>query len=471
MTEATLHTGSRDSGAWRWSVLLVAPFVVCTAVLLATGWTFPTFWGDDENNHWALIQWFAQALPRFHANYPATATTPLFHLVGACVVRLIGPHLPLLRAGNAALSAGGVLVLYATLRRTFGRSLATAALLSAAVGLSGYYFGYAFRLLTDNMAFVGCLLATGQLFRSVDPSEPRPRRRFLYGCLWVGLTLLTRQSYIFLCVPFGWTLLAAPFPPRQKLAGVLALGLSLVPLAALMAAWRGSVPPDYQKLHATGLLHLYPLALPIMLLGLYAPFFLGPTLWRRWRSGDLPPRWWLGPAAGAAVAVVTLILFPLFPVADRPDLATYIPAEGRENWSLYFGGWVYSLAGRGGSRTLFHNPLFFWLALPLGGAALAWFLPEAWKAPDTRRRVAARFLLGVLFASLLNAVSSQKYYDALVLLFLVWRTDGDPARDPWRRRALYALIAVFCVYAAAFPYLSRSQELHLAAPVLTPPAP
>ncbi len=466
MIATSVQNPRRD---WRWPALLAAPFVVCLAVLLATGRTFPTFWGDDENNHWALIRWFAQALPHFRANYPATATTPLFHLVGACIVKLCGAHLQLLRAGNAVLSVGGVLVLYGMLRCTFGHGRATAALLSATVGWSGYYFGYAFRLLTDNMALVGCLLAMWQLFRFVDSDEPRPLRRFLWGCLWVSLTLLTRQSYVFLYVPFGLTLLASPLPPRQKFGGLLALGLSLVPLAALMVAWRGPVPPDYQTLHATGVVHLYPLALPVMLLGLYAPFFFGPTLWRRWRAGGLPPRWWVGPAVGAAAALAVLVLFPLFPVPDRPDLATYIPEEGRRNWSLYFGGWVYSLAGRGGLLTLCHNNLFFWLTLPAGGAALAWFLPEMWSAPDARRRVAACFLLGTLFASLINAVSCQKYYDALILLYLVWRSEGEAARDPWRRGLLSVLILIFCAYAVAFPYLSRSQELHLSAPVLQPP--
>lgn len=455
--------------SWYWPALLAAPFLVCMAVLLVTGWTFPTFWGDDELSHWALIRWFAAGFPHFRAAYPATATTPLFHLAGACLVRLAGADLQFLRACNALLSAGGVLVLYGLLRRRpFGHAPATAVLLCVVFGSSAYYFGYAFRLLTDNAAVLGCLLAMGELFRFADPAEARPLRRFTVGCGWCGLTILTRQSYVFLYAPFGLALLMAPLTPRQKALGIGAMGLALVPFAALVWAWHGPVPPDFQERHAAGLVHLYPLALPVMLLGLYAPFFFGPVLWRRLRAGTLPPRWWIGPTVGIAVALAVLIFFPLFPVVNRPDLATYIPTEGRENWSIYFGGWVYALAGRGTRFALRHNSLFFWLVLPLGGAALGWFLPEGWRT-SSRRRVAALFLMGVLLSSLINAVSSQKYYDALVLLYLAWREDDEVTGDRWRRWCLYALIAVFCAYAVAFPFFSRSQELHLPAPVLPPP--
>ena len=215
-TRCPIDQSARRGRSWPWLALLAAPFLICLAVLLVTGWTFPTFWGGDELGHWELIKWFAASLPRFRAAYPpVTATTPLFHLVWACVVRAFGPQLQLARAGNVLLSIGGVAVLFRTLRRSFGHGRPTAALLCAVFLSSSYYFGYAFRMLTDNMAVVGCLLAMEQLFRFVDPAEPRRLTRFLLGCLWCGLTILTRQSSLILYLPFGLALLASPLGRRQ----------------------------------------------------------------------------------------------------------------------------------------------------------------------------------------------------------------------------------------------------------------
>ena len=244
MEAATLPTTNLRKGKslWMWRGLLAAPFLVCLLILLTTGWTFATFWGQDEASHWALMQWFAQGLPRFKAAYPCSATTPLFHLAGACLVRLFGPHLQAVRACNALLSIGGVLALFEMLRRSLGHEKATAALLCAVFGSSSYYFGYSFRVLTDNLAMIGCLLAVGELFRFVDPAEEANALIcYLRGCGWCGLAVLTRQSYVFLCLPFGVVLLASALPPRAKLARLAGLAVAMAPFAALVLAWGGLV--------------------------------------------------------------------------------------------------------------------------------------------------------------------------------------------------------------------------------------
>ena len=456
---------------WMWRWLLAAPFLVCLAVLLATGRTFPTFWGQDEAGHWALIQWFAQGLPRFKADYPFSATTPFFHLVGACAVRLFGPNLQGARACNTLLSVGAVLALFEILRRPLGHGGATAALLCAVFGSSGYYFGYSFRVLTDNMAITGCLLAMGELFRFVAPAQENPLACYLRGCAWCGLAILTRQNYVFLCLPFGLLLLASPLPPKAKLVGVCGLAVALAPFAALALAWHGLVPPDLQTRHSVSFINLYPLALPLMLLGLYTPFFFGSMLWRWFRAGAPGWRQCFGPAAAAVAALGVLVRFPLFPVPGHPELTRYFPAPALRNWADFFGGWIYSVADRSARFSFFHNGFLFWLALPLGAASAAWFLPAAWRAEDRHRQASALFLLGVLLSSMLNAVSVQKYSDGLVLLFLVWHSRGEAARDAWRRRALWCLILIFCAYAAAFPFLSNTAGFYAAPLAPLPPPP
>ncbi len=469
-TGAFAATRLDEGRTWKWPLLLAAPFLLCLAVLLVTGWTFPTFWGGDEVSHWALMQWFSKGLPRFKADYPLTATTPLFHLAGACLVRLFGPNLALVRTCNTLLSIGVVLALFRLLHRRLGQDKASAALLGGVFLSSCYYFGYAFRLLTDNMALLGCLFAMIELFRFVDAAEPRPLVRYLWACFWYALAILTRQSYIFLGLPLAALLLLSPLVRRQKGIGMGMLGLAVVPFALLAVAWHGLVPPGFQEHHTPSVINLYPLALPLMLLGLYTPVFFGPDLVRRLRAGSLDRRRSLPPAAGISAALGVLWCYPLFPVRGHPEMAPYFPALAQVDFSKCFGGWMYSVADRVGWFSLRHNSLIFWATLPPGAAAAVWFVPEAWRTADPRRRVAAWFLLSVLLSSMLNSVSAQKYYDGLVLLYLVWRSRPGAASDPWRRWAFAGLILVFCVYAIAFPYVTNTNGF-IAAPLgeLPPP--
>ncbi len=456
-----------SSARWRW--LLAAPFLVVLAVLLATGWTFRTFWDGDEVSHWALIRWFAEGLPRFKADYPYSATTPFFHLLSAVVVRSVGENLPLVRAFNTLVSIGGVLALFGMLHRTLKHSPATAALLSAVFASSCYFFGYAFRALTDNLAIIGCILAMAALFRFVDPAGPRRQLQFLLGCGGCALAILTRQSYLFLCLPFAVLLLASDLPVGAKLVGVAALGLALVPFAGLVVALRGVGPPDFQVHHTPSPINFYPLALPLMVLGLYVPFFFGPDLGRAFRAGSLDARRCVRPAFGVAAAVAVLVFFPLFPVTGRPELTPYFPSVATVDFSKYFAGSIYAVVDRTPRLSLCHNHLLFWFALPMGAAAAAWLVPSAWHAGGSpHRRVAAWFLLSVLLSSTLNSVSSQKYYDGLVLLFLVWHVRGDLARDAWRRGALLCLIGGFLAYAVVQPWLSKTRDFQ-ATPLAPPP--
>ena len=108
-------------------------------------------------------------------------------------------------------------------------------------------------------------------------------------------------------------------------------------------------------------------------------------------------------------------------------------------------------------------------ALRRGGVSGGWSRRVGGRGAAPRRRAATLFLLGVLLSSLLNVISCQKYYDGLILLFLLWRSEGEAARDPGRRRLLCGLILLFCVYAAAFPFLAKSETVVMTAPTLPPP--
>ena len=428
---------------WRWLLALAAPFVLCQLILLVTGKTLPAFWAHlDEADHWQLTLWFAERLPHFDAVYPYSATTPLFHLLGACLVRLVGPNLPLARVLNTGFSLVGVLALFGLLRRDGRHGLPTAALLTTVFLTSCYFFSYAFRWLTDDLALTFCILALSELFRFTDPARPDRLRRYLIGCVWVGLAILTRQSYLFLGLPFGITILLSYLPATEVAFGLGGLALAVMPFAGLVLSWHGLFPPDLQTRHASSPVNLYPLSLPLMLLGFYVAFFKGPQLWKTVRS--LSPRQWAWPAAAAVLGLVVLALFPLVPIEGRPDLNVHFPLPVQENIPG-FAGWIYAVAAH--FPKLHHNSLLFWVLLPAGLAALACFAADAVSANrDPAQAVAVLFLVGSVLSSSLNVICAQKYYDAHVLLFLIWHTREEVAQSFPHRLLFGGLILLFCAY-------------------------
>ena len=443
-----------ERALWRWYALLALPFVVCAVFLGATGRVFPVFWGSDEMDfHWPLILRFAHDLPHVNWRYTGTAMTPLSHLLGAALTRLFGEHIQLLRTLNAAVSLAGVWALFDLLRRSRHHPAGTAALLGTVFLSSCYFFGYSFRLLTDNMAVVGCILAIAQLYRFAAPAEHRGLAPFLWGCLWLCLTILTRQSYLFLGLPFLVTLLLSPLSTPQKAAGLGALALAAAPFAALVMVWHGLVPPDHQERHASSLLNLYAPALPLLLLGTYGPCFSGPGIYRRLVEGRTDFRRWTLPSCAAGVGLVIVAAFPLYPLAGQQARAGYIPAAAWRDVPGYFAGWIYNLAGH--LPALHGNSLLFWVLFPSGLAVAAVAMRAIFgRQVAPAARLAPLFLLAVLLSSVLNGISAQKYYDALVLLFLAWQCPAETVRLRWV--PLVGLVLMFCAYYVAFLHSSVS---------------
>ena len=276
-------------------------------------------------------------------------------------------------------SLAAVWALFTLLRRSTRHDPPTAALLTTVFLSSCYFFCYSFRWMTDNLALTFCILAMGQLFRFVDPEEPRQLRAFGFACLWYALAMLTRQSYAFMGFPLALALLGSGLPRRATALGLLGIALALLPLAGFVYAWHGLVPPNFQKHHAEGLVHLYPLALPLMLLGFYAPFFEGAAFWRLLRTpSDARFRWLL---LAVVLALAVLCRFPLAPVVGHRELTPYFPPAVWEPDVGAFAGWLYNVAERLPQPR--HNSLVFWVLLPVGVWAAGYFLFDALRRAGT----------------------------------------------------------------------------------------
>ena len=69
---------------WKWYAALAAPFVLTMVIVYATGKAVQNGASiSDEPLHWSLTLWLAERLPGFDPVYPYSATTPLFHWLGA----------------------------------------------------------------------------------------------------------------------------------------------------------------------------------------------------------------------------------------------------------------------------------------------------------------------------------------------------------------------------------------------------
>ncbi len=105
------------------------------------------------------------------------------------------------------------------------------------------------------------------------------------------------------------------------------------------------------------------------------------------------------------------------------------------------------------------NSVLFWALLPLGTGAGAWFVSDAWhRRADRSLFVAGCFLVGFTLFSAFNLGCAQKYYDALVLFFLAWRTLPRAAGDRWSRATLAALILLFSAYHVSLLLLSSDES-------------
>ncbi len=178
------------------------------------------------------------------------------------------------------------------------------------------------------------------------------------------------------------------------MAGLAALGLALLPLAALVVEWNGLVPPSADPA-SCGLctdrpgvgrdaLTLRTVGFTIALLAVYAAIVLGPATWRRIRLLRSPAgrlaRSALDSPAGKALAgalrgerprrlplerlialaaVVGVLLLLIAPLEYRP-VQPGIPGDA---------GWLWRVADS--LPTLLGSSLVFWALVPLGAVAAA----------------------------------------------------------------------------------------------------
>ncbi|ADB49800.1 glycosyltransferase family 39 protein [Conexibacter woesei] len=436
MRGSRMEWWSRVPTRWRVAALLSLPYLVTVAALRGLVATMPTYHGGDEwTYHMPTIRQFAHQLPGVDlVDYPA-AQTPLYHLLAAVWGELTTLDYWSLRIIGVVCSYAAALVVYRLLRRHSGLAAYPAVALAAVFAFSPYVFGQSFILGTDNPALLLGLLAIERLlaFRRGGGLGT-----YAAACAWIGLALLTRQSYVWLCGLAFVVLLLELWDDRRRAAeGLGLLALAVLPFAALLYAWNGPVPPGGDPASCgictpddgrLGWRDASPLRAPVFalaVLGVYGALLYGRQAVLGLRAhGAAVGSWVRTGALGAGGGVVLLLIAPLaYGTGDE--------------------GWLWRVARSG--PELLGTAWAFWLLVPLGCAVAALGVRR-----EGVRSLPVLVLGTFLAAQLATRLPYQKYFDPLMLFvcLLALRPSELRTRGDWLGPALVVVLAAG--YAAAF---------------------
>ncbi len=374
---------------------------------------------DEAKYHLPAIQRFAAQLPYPDLRHYSSATTPLYHLAFAILVR-IGAGLTELRLVNFAISLATVLVVVAYLRRAStpeSGSLANAAALLFATSI--YVVGPSVRLTTDNLA-LGC--SVGVLYLLDLENEGHA---FGWAVLLTMVAVLTRQTYLWL-IPllFAYAVTNKEWDSSRKLR---ASGLSMVPLLSLLPfflLWHGLANADFAAKHelSHGMLNGKALALAVSMLGFFALVFT-PAL-ARVLSAALNSK--LLPAITIAVAVALLPLLGAHPGAYQ------VPMEG---------GWLRALAEH--TPVLFGNWVLFWLLFPVGCVVIA---AMCYHIAATGQEIWVFAAFGLwLLVNLMQGRAMAKYYEPFEIV-VMGRFAVRGRSGFWETVPVWLMAAVFIIF-------------------------
>lgn len=376
--------------------ILALPFLA--GVILLRGLTvhLDTFHAADETYwHYPTILAFVDHPDIFQDEKYESATTPLFHYLMAGVVRVAGKPLWGLRLVNVLFSFIAMALFWALLDRWRGEKPVDPIPFALFATLSPYFFGNAFIVTTDSLAILLILAMLISLFDYVrTPSTPA----LVGAAVALCLATLTRQTTIALLLVAGGAIIMADTSMKEKVAGLGALFLALVPFGLFVIHWGGFVPPNYAARHVlTHLEPMRPFLFAAALIGAYSVFFEPQRHLALFSSGTERR---LAVLAGGA-GLLLLVLFPLTEIDDNGFLwtaASHVPSA----WNV---------------------SLLFWVLIPMGTYTIAS------QSMESRDNLVVWFTFMCLTLPFVTSrVIHQKYLDPFLcmalLLVLIRKGDG-----------------------------------------------
>lgn len=401
--------------------------VLCTPLILSTGTS--NLQADEADFYLPAIARIRSHWPRLDLTADSlSATAPGYPYFLASVSVLFGSSVTLFRACNALISLAAVTLLWSALHQRGGRAL-TLALLPLA--LSNFFVKSSGWVVTDNAALFATVSTLLALFFVPGP------KGLVLAALAATVAVMTRQMSVWLLAPLAYrTWHDVRLDRRPWLLALLAL--PIIPLAILVSAWGGLVPPVWQKALPLGSAFAgAPLIYLLTVVATLAPAYYFSMTTPSERRADLATPWlWTLPAAALVLLVTSNTLQDM--------------DAGR------WGGYWWSLAA-----LLPHTGLVSWVFVPLAplGALLAGILVRrlwiaAGPGPSLLWLAAVVAWAGTC---LVNRLVFQRYFEPPVLLFLVlWAAllaKSNPSPRTWPLVALAALqltLTLVTVHAQAY---------------------
>lgn len=303
----------------------------------------------------------------------------------ATAFTLFGEHNWTARLWSALTGFLGILLVYFTGMRLFGRE---AGLMAALVLGSSFLYvmlGH-INILDMGVTFFMALTLAAMLLAQRDGASARENRNWMYVC-WAGMGLsMLSKGLIGIALPGAVLVLYTLIQRDWALWKRLHLGVGLLIFLAIAAPWFITVSIDnpefpwfffvhehFMRFLTTihGRVHPWYTFIPVVMLGILPWLFpMFDSLWRAWRS-ETPARGQFAPRRMLLIWVVFIFLF--FSKSDSklvPYILPIFPAL-----ALLIGDRLSRISG----KTLFRQLL---IMLPIAGAALV-FAPWSVRAGST----------------------------------------------------------------------------------------
>jgi Dolichyl-phosphate-mannose-protein mannosyltransferase len=409
-------------------VLLGLPFLTILVVYGGLTRSYPVYQVGDEGIHYAIVHAVAARWPHLLLSGYGAWSGPLVYWLVAALSLPFGASRVAARLVVLGFSWATCAMTYVILRDRLRASPVEALALALMLGLSPFFFGESFSVLTDNPTWFFVVLALERLLAYAH--EPKTQRLAAFALCAAAATTM-RQVAVWLFIPACVAVLSAPLPRRRRLVDGAVLALGLVPLAALLTYWGGLLPPGTAAAGVPASLRLRNVLESLGVLGLWGLLLVPVGQIRSWRAG-------LGRRGVAAVAAAALLTVAALAGQAMGSL------KGGDPDGMGIVAFVSS-----------HYPAFagtsllWWLLVPLGAGVLVALLATRPGRPVDRVLVVS--LVALLATTMANSAWYQRYVDFPILLLLCALAVTARSRFRWADRGRWvAVVGISLAWAVAY---------------------
>jgi len=402
-------------------LILLAGLIAASMIIVLTtnglNEAYPTFHYTDElNYHYPAIQLFASQITesRIDPSDYSSATAPLFHVLFATLSSAFDFDLVSLRFVNAAISLLVPLVIFSTLHTQLDYQRSRALILAFIFGVSPYYFGASFVLLTDSISFLWIAICIKYM---LVYQKTQSNRAILVVMLCFLLASLTRQLNIWLFIPICYCIISANTTNRTKAWQISLMLLALTPLAALIAIWGGLTPPAFQIKHTEqGSINTDALIMMFSLVTVYVIYT---------KPNQIIEILATSPAFTALIFLISSAWLILLPVTYKEGLG--------------YDGYLWTIASK--LPNILGSNSLFWILFPAGIAVAIKSIQN-----HTNKALGFAMLAPFITINLVNSTSYQKYYDPYIFLILLMGSGLGKTHHKFDNTAMAVCIVLFLIF-------------------------